>query len=80
MTDKGGEKMMIHLRKALTNEVLSNLLSAQKNMASTETVNAIGLILLSRYILHFLKQLDDEVIDLCSEAEVKRCQKPVSDL
>ena len=53
-------------------EVLNNLLTAQKNMASAETTNAKGLILLSRFILHVLKQLDDEVINLCSEAEEKR--------
>ena len=48
-------------------EVLNNLLTAQKNMASAETTDAKGLILLSRFILHVLKQLDDEVINLCSE-------------
>ena len=56
----------------LMDEVLNNLLTAQKNMASAEITNAKGLILLSRFILHVLKQLDDEVINLCSEAEEKR--------
>ena len=65
--DLHGEPLKISRRQALTDEVLNNLLTAQKNMASAETTDAKGLILLSRFILHVLKQLDDEVINLCSE-------------
>ena len=67
-----GGQLKVSRRKMLMDEVLNNLLTAQKNMASAETTNAKGLILLSRFILRVLKQLDDEVINLCSEAEEKR--------
>ena len=67
-----GEPLKVSRRKMLMDEVLNNLLTAQKNMASAEITDAKGLILLSRFILHVLKQLDDEVINLCSEAEEKR--------
>ena len=43
-----------------------------KNMASAEKVDAKGLVYLSRFILRLLKQLDDEVIELCAEAEDER--------
>ncbi len=62
-----GGQPEVSRRKMLMDEVLNNLLTAQKNMASAETTNAKGLILLSRFILRVLKQLDDEVINLCSE-------------
>ena len=62
-----GGPLKVSRRKMLMDEVLNNLLTAQKNMASAETTNAKGLILLSRFILRVLKQLDDEVINLCSE-------------
>ena len=55
--------------KLFTDTVLNNLLDAQKNMASAEKVDARGLVYLSRFILRLLKQLDDEVIELCAEAE-----------
>ena len=59
-------------RKLFTDTVLSNLLDAQKNMASAEKVDVRGLILLSRFILRLLKKLDDEVIELRTEAENER--------
>lgn len=58
--------------KLFTDTVLNNLLDAQKNMASAEKVDARGLILLSRFILRLLKQLDDEVVELASEAKDER--------
>ena len=58
--------------KLFTDTVLNNLLDAQKNMASAEKVDAKGLVYLSRFILRLLKQLDDEAIELCAEAEDKR--------
>ena len=61
--------MLMSLRKMLTDNVIDNLLVAQKNMASAEKVDAKGLVYLSRFILRLLKQLDDEVIELCAEAE-----------
>ena len=50
--------------KLFTDTVLNNLLDAQKN--------ARGLIRLSRFILRLLEQLDDEVVELASEAEDER--------
>lgn len=61
--------MLMSLRKMLTDNVIDNLLVAQKNMASAETVDVKGLVYLSRSILRLLKQLDDEVIELCAEVE-----------
>ena len=58
--------------KLFTDMVLGNLLDAQKNMASAEKVDAKRLILLSRFILRLLKQLDDDVVELTSEAEDER--------
>lgn len=64
--------MLMPLRKMLTDNVIDNLLVAQKNMASAETVDARSLILLSRFILRLLKQLDNELIELGTEAEDQR--------
>ena len=64
--------MLISLRKMLTDNVIDNLLVAQKNMASAETVDARSLTLLSRFILRLLKQLDNELIELGTEAEDQR--------
>lgn len=61
--------MIATRRKIYTDKILDNLLAAQKNMASAEKVDAKGLVYLSRFILRLLKQLDDEVIELCAEAE-----------
>lgn len=61
--------MLMSLRKMLTDNVIDNLLVAQKNMASAETVDVRSLILLSRFILRLLKQLDNELIELGTEAE-----------
>lgn len=61
--------MLMSLRKMLTDNVIDNLLVAQKNMASAETVDVRSLILLSRFILCLLKQLDNELIELGAEAE-----------
>ena len=58
--------------KLFTDTVLNNLLDAQKNMASAEKVDARELIRLSRFILRLLEQLDDEVVELASEAEDER--------
>lgn len=58
--------------KLFTDTVLNNLLDAQKNMASAKKVDARGLIRLSRFILRLLEQLDDEVVELASEAEDER--------
>lgn len=72
--------MIITRRKLFADTVLDNLLDTQKNMASAEKVDAKGLILLSRFILHLLKKMDDEIIHLSSEAKEKRSQPPVNDL
>lgn len=64
--------MIATRRKIYTDKILDNLLDAQKNMASAEKIDARGLIRLSRFILRLLEQLDDEVVELASEAEDKR--------
>lgn len=61
--------MIATRRKIYTDKILDNLLDAQKNMASAEKVDARGLVYLSRFILRLLEQLDDEVVELASEAE-----------
>lgn len=61
--------MLMSLRKMLTDNVIDNLLVAQKNMASAEKVDSKGLVYLSRFILRLLKQLDNELIELGTEAE-----------
>lgn len=61
--------MIATRRKIYTDKILDNLLDAQKNMASAETVDVRSLILLSRFILRLLKQLDNELIELGTEAE-----------
>lgn len=67
-------------RKFFTDEILGNLLNAQKNMASAEKVDARGLVLLSRFLLRILKKLGDETIELSAEDEKSRSQKPVQQL
>ena len=56
-------------RKLFTDEILDNLLNAQKNMASAEKVDAKGLVLLSRFLLRILKKLGDETVELSTEEE-----------
>ena len=58
-------------RKLLIDTIFDNLLAAQKNMASAEKVDAKGLILLSRFILRILKQLDDEIIERQTEPMIE---------
>lgn len=53
----------------LTDEILSNLLEAQKNMASAEKVDTKSLIRLSRFLLHLLEKLEDHLIQLGTENE-----------
>ena len=62
-----GGPMKVSLRKMLMDEVLDNLVVAQRIMARAEITDADGLILLSRFILRVLKQMDDEVVDLDPE-------------
>ena len=64
--------MICSRQKMVQRQVLYTLLDAQKNMASAEKVDARGLIRLSRFILRLLEQLDDEVVELASEAEDER--------
>ena len=59
---------------------ISNLLTAQKNMASSERIDAKGIIKLTRFLLRLLEQTDDKLIQLIPEtpyikqpeSEVKR--------
>ena len=61
---------MIYSRKEKAQDtVLKNLLEAQKNMAAAEKVDAIGLILLSRFLLRLLEKLDDKLVQLTTECQ-----------
>ena len=65
---KGGDAVMICSRKKMVQrQVLNVLLDAQKNMASTEKVDARGLVYLSRFLLRLLEKLDDELVQLSTE-------------
>ena len=46
---------------------ISNLLTAQKNMASSEQIDAKGIIKLTRFLLRLLEQTDDKLIQLIPE-------------
>lgn len=65
------KKVTTTCRKLLIDTIFGNLLAAQKNMASAEKVDAKGLILLSRFILRILKQLDDEIIERQTETMIE---------
>lgn len=54
-------------KRILQGTILNSLADAQKNMASAEKVDAIGLILLSKFLLRLLEKLDDELIQLGTE-------------
>lgn len=62
-----GGPMKVSRRKMLMDEVLNNLVVAQRIMARAEITDADGLIRLSRFVLHISKQLNDEVVDLDPE-------------
>lgn len=46
---------------------ISNLLTAQKNMASSERIDAKGIIKLTRFLLRLLEQTDDKLIQFIPE-------------
>ena len=54
-------------KRILQGAILNSLVDAQKNMASAEKVDAIGLILLSKFLLRLLEKLDDELIQMGTE-------------
>ncbi len=59
---------MLYSRKdILTDEILTNLLDAQKNMASAEKVDVRGLVHLSRFLLRLLEKLEDSLVQLGAE-------------
>ena len=64
--------MKISYKQTAYKTILENLLEAQKNMASASTVDARGLIRLSRFTLHVLDQLKDECVDLSTKDDEKR--------
>ena len=59
--------MICSRKKMVQRKILNILLDAQKNMASAEKVDARGLVYLSRFLLHLLEKLDDELIQLSTE-------------
>lgn len=59
--------MICSRKRMVQRQVLNVLLDAQKNMASTEKVDARGLVYLSRFLLRLLEKLDDELVQLSTE-------------
>ena len=59
--------MICSRKKMVQRQVLYTLLDAQKNMASTEKVDARGIVYLSRFLLRLLEKLDDELVQLSTE-------------
>ena len=59
--------MICSRKKMVQRQVLNVPLDAQKNMASTEKVDARGLVYLSRFLLRLLEKLDDELVQLSTE-------------
>jgi len=59
--------MICSRQKMVQRQILNVLLDAQKNMASTEKVDARGLVYLSRFLLRLLEKLDDELVQLSTE-------------
>ncbi len=51
-------------KRIMQGAILTNLADAQKNMASSEKVDARGLILVSKFLLRLLDKLDDEILDV----------------
>ena len=60
----GGETLKCSRKRIMQGEILTNLATAQKNMASAENVDARGIILLSKFLLRLLDKLDDEILDV----------------
>lgn len=63
----GGETLKCSRKRIMQGEILTNLATAQKNMASAENVDARGLVYLSRFLLRLLEKLDDELVQLSTE-------------
>ena len=61
--------MICSRKKNAQDTVIENLLEAQKNMATAEKVDAIDLILLSRFLLRLLEKLDDKLVQLAAECQ-----------
>lgn len=59
--------MIYSRKKDAQDTVLNNLLEAQKNMTAAEKLDAIGLILFSRFLLRLLEKLDDKLVQLTAE-------------
>lgn len=60
----GGETLKCSRKRIMQGAILTNLADAQKNMASSEKVDARGLILVSKFLLRLLDKLDDEILDV----------------
>lgn len=59
-------------KRIMQGEILTNLATAQKNMASAEKVDARGLILVSKFLLRLLDKLDDEMVQLVTQDQQQR--------
>lgn len=68
----GGETLKFSRKRIMQGAILTNLATAQKNMASAEKVDARGLILLSKFLLRLLNKLDDEMVQLVTQDQQQR--------
>lgn len=55
--------------KMYEEQILEQLMTAHKNMADVERVDAVGLIRLTRYLRKLLQQSEDMLIDISSESD-----------
>ena len=68
----GGETLNCSRKRFMQGAILTNLVTAQKNMASSEKVDARGLILVSKFLLRLLNKLDDEMVQLVTQDQQQR--------
>ena len=61
-------------------ELVDSVLQAQKKMTSTEKVDVTGVIRLTKYALHLLNKMDDELIQFVPEDQQERSGDPVDHL
>jgi hypothetical protein len=69
---RGGETLKCSRKRIMQGAILTNLATAQKNMASAEKVDTRGLILVSKFLLRLLDKLDDEMVQLVTQDQQQR--------
>ena len=72
--------MNVSYKARAKRELVDSVLQAQKKMTSTEKVDVIGVIRLTKYALHLLNKMDDELIQFVPEGQQERRGDPVDHL